>query len=266
MPMPKTHTYTHTNGSKEQEVRLSYCFLPINLSSFLHFKLCSTARWQAVLISTHTVWTFTWWNINLSGETSVISHSISHLSGGKKPVAVHRVRQPRSLVHGSWQCVYCEGQASRRWPYTVRQNVVHWSLGGTMGLLVGSVYDSVRSLTTDRGDGQARARHSACSNTHAYWQTETHIPHIHTDLWCSWLCRCTEAPAPPPWWDRPIGTKAKEHGAPMLGEHPWPQPSYTNRNAHYAHIHVSMHIHRSRPTSTHTHNHRHTLGVSNNIH
>lgn len=65
--------------------------------------------------------------------------------------------------------------------------------------------------------------------------THTHI-HAHTDLWWNWLCRRTEAPTLPPWWGRPIRARAKEHTAPVWGEHLWPPSTHTNnykeRSAH----------------------------------
>lgn len=92
---------------------------------------------------------------------------------GLKPGATHTARQPCSLIPGSWHCAHCDWQASRRWSYTVRHNVVQWSLEGTMGLLVWSVCDSVRLLTADKrrwaGTGQAQ-----CLHKHIDIQTDIH--------------------------------------------------------------------------------------------
>lgn len=132
----------------------------------------------------------------------------------------------------------------QHWSFTVRHNDAQWSLERTMAPLVLNVCDSVSLLTADRGDGQARTRHSACTNTRGR-QTHTHTQ---TDLRCSWPCRHTEAPTQPPWWGRPVGAKAKEHRVSVLGEHLWPPPTHTNTNGLYERTHTYTHTQRKRPT------------------
>ena len=135
----------------------------------------------AVIISTCTALTFEWWNTNISGNTKIFYHYPQHLPLVWNPLPYivwdsHAAWSPRS-----WHCTHCDWQASRSWSYTVRYNVVQWSLERTMALLVQSVCDSVRLLTADRGNGQAQARHCACTNTHI--QTDKTDTHIQT--WCA---------------------------------------------------------------------------------
>lgn len=103
-----------------------------------------------------------------------------------------------------------------------------------MGLLVQSVCDSVRLVTAE----EAMGRHTPGTGpAQTYRHIDRQNRHTNTDLWCSWPYRHTEAPALPPWWGRPKGTKAKEHRVPVLGRHLLPPPTHTNTQIHTWHRH-----------------------------
>ena len=88
----------------------------LDLTSFSVISAAPMFAWQKILISRATQ------------LHTVIPHIISHWAENPSPY-----KQPCSLVPASWHCAHCDWQASRRWSYTGRHNVVQWSLERTTG-------------------------------------------------------------------------------------------------------------------------------------
>ncbi len=142
----RAHTKTSEGPRAVYQSKISPLFPPRESC------LSSTQKALAVFISTFTILTFAWWNSKLRRHRDALSYPTSSPTS-LKPAAIHTVRQPCSLISRPWHCAHCDWQASRRWSYTLRHDVVQWSLERTMGSTVRSVCDSVRLLTADRGDG-----------------------------------------------------------------------------------------------------------------
>ena len=154
----------HTNTNISKWPRAVYQIHPMILT----YSTSNLSLWFPQLLSLH--------KISISQATqmhSVIPHIISHWSENPSPY-----KQPCSLVPTSWHCAHCDWQASRRWSYTVRHNVVQWSLERTTGSQCDVCVTQTQIAKCRRGrwagTGQAQ-----CLYKHTDTHTDTHT-HIKT--------------------------------------------------------------------------------------
>lgn len=106
---------------------------------------------------------------------------------GLKAVAIHEARRPRSLFHGSWHCCHCWSPASRRWFFYSEKQCCSVVVGKDNGPLSEKSAWLSRRQWADTGQAQCLHKHI---DIH-----DRRNRHTYTDLWCSWLCRHTVAPA-----------------------------------------------------------------------
>lgn len=166
------------------------------------------------LISTYKVLARAWWN-----NQYLEQHRDALFPPARWSETGRRAGNRAPLTSGLWHCAYCELQATGHRSYTVRCNAVQRVIREDNGTLSAKCA-WLSQIANYRQRRWAATGQAQCLHKHT---------HTHADLLCSWLCRHTEAPEPPPWQGRPIGAKAKEHWVPALGEHLWQPPTNANR-------------------------------------